>query len=744
MDFEEDEEVVQPHYAHKFRTPTDPLLLATYELFKPSHQTLNLYSERNREIFAEAFIEGNLDTLVNLCVKSLAKLGIRGISPTLQANPQLMRIFYDALDVELSLRDCYLIEDQRFWRRVVLSKTLDKTLHLKRWNEFDWKSEAVSRKFVEQVESCPVNVKPQRRLAQLAEIVWEYVNSMHIRKLQALPDYAFSKHLESEPDEDISSESSDEEEISSDEPDTDIDDEGEEEQKSSSSSSEAAITFWRAETEDEDTIRRNARRQRNANRQHARDAIARKREDRKERKKSRQENLDAIKNPDPLAKKKKKKKKEPPIRDVFSINVDPEEVDDEDTKPDQRNKQLMLERVKRYNYPDAHCHHIDLGFVRYFKNMVSLTLEFLGPPNVKDYHSRYMKFSDGDMVRLSRGLRNLQNLKTFRLRNSRLSMKKFRILARALQSLDSLEEVDFGFDQMTDECSEGLSYLLKRPMMYRIIQLEHNKLGANSAIVLGEALSQSQVGVLEYLGLAHNPLNELALHSLITCLIGTPHVWALNISGINTTQGSFARDIGILLRSHTPLMSLEMAAINIGNSQGNQILRSLEKNTRVLYADFRECELSIDQEFEVDMIVRRNNYINENLHHGENLCKVVQDRRQPIVQRIEQDFARRKECLEVRPKFSSSSKESIPEVIDEKKEVEEEGDFWAMLARWNQPAVSEVRESHTSKDSHLSPTAQPQSFVYEPNKFDLGQFRESVFLPGPGNRFFYLQKNKTP
>lgn len=97
-------EVELPHYAQKFRLPSDPVLLATYELFKPSRQTRNLYSERNREIFAEAFIEGDVDTLGKLCVKSLAKLGIRGISPTLQANTELMRTYYDALDVELPLR----------------------------------------------------------------------------------------------------------------------------------------------------------------------------------------------------------------------------------------------------------------------------------------------------------------------------------------------------------------------------------------------------------------------------------------------------------------------------------------------------------------------------------------------------------------------------------------------------------------------------------------------------------------
>ncbi|XP_017082109.2 uncharacterized protein LOC108115263 [Drosophila eugracilis] len=743
MDFEEEEEAVQPHYAQKFRIPTDPLLLATYELFNPSTQTLNLYSERNREIFAEAFIDGNLDTLANLAVKSLAKLGIRGITPYLQARPELMRIFYDAMDVELPLRECYMIDDQRFWRRVVLSNTLDKTLHLKRWNEFDWKSEGVSRKFVEQVEACPVNVKPQKKLAQLAEKVWECVTSMHIRKLQVLPDYAFLKYMESEIDDDIPSESSDEEEISSDEPDTELEIEGEgEEEHQSSSSAEPAIVFWHAESENKDTIRRNARHQRNDNRQQARDIIAKKRADRAENRRRREEKKLGLNDVDTT--KKKKKKKEPPIQDVFNITVAPEPEDDEDRKPDHRNKILLLERIQRYDYPDSHCHHIDLGFVRYFGNMVSFTLEFLGPPEGKDFQSRYMRFSEGDMVRLSRGLRCLPNLRTFKLRNGRLNVKKFRILARALQALDSLEEVDFGYDQMTDDCSEGLAYLLKRPKMYRIIQLEYNRLGSNSALVLGKALTETQEGVLEYLGLAHNPLNEVAIKSLVTSIMGTPHVMALNISGCDLTSSVIVRDIGNLLRSHTPLMSLEMAAMNIGTNQGNHILRALEKNTRVLFADLRECDLTFDQEFEVDMIVRRNNYIHENLHHGENLCAVVKERRHPIVYQIENDISKRKACQEVRPKFSSSSEKSIPEVVEDKKEVEDERDIWAILARWDQPKQHETRVSEGAQVSPHPSLEKPQPFVYEANNFDIEQFRNFVHLPGPGNRFFYLQKNKTP
>lgn len=278
-----------------------------------------------------------------------------------------------------------MIEDQRYWRRVVLSKTLDKTLHLKRWNEFDWKSEGVSRKFVELVEACPVNVVPEQKLAALARRVWEHVNSMHVRRLQALPDYAFLRHLEEDPEQDITSATSDEEEISSDEPDTDLgEEEGEEEE---SRKSEAAIQFWSMSIDDENTGRRNARRQRNAARQKARDLVAQKRAEHLERKAKVQAKRAGMNVKEPKGKKKKKKaKKEQPIEDVYSIEVNPEPEDDENTKPDHRNKQLLLERIKRYDYPAEHCHHIDLGFVRHFGNLVSFTLEFLGPPDVRKFH----------------------------------------------------------------------------------------------------------------------------------------------------------------------------------------------------------------------------------------------------------------------------------------------------------------------------------------------------------------------
>ncbi|KAH8361690.1 hypothetical protein KR200_002803 [Drosophila serrata] len=738
MDFEDDVQVELPHYARKCRVPSDPILLASYELYKPSLQTQGLYSERNREIFSEAFIEGELDTLENLCVKSLAKQGIRGISPALVEKPELMRVFFDALDVELPLRECYLIDDLRYWRRVVLTKTLDKTLHLKRWNEFDWKSEGVSRKLVELVENCPVSVIPEKNLAAVAQTVWEQVSSIHIRRLQALPDSSFQKHFESEPDQDITSSTSEEEEISSDEPDTDMgEDEGEEEDYYKS---DIGIQFWHKSDGDvENNEQRIARHQRNAIRQQARNVLQKKRAEHLERKEKLRAKREARKVKE--VKKKQIKKKEKPVQDVFTIPVDREPSDDEDTKPDMRNKQLLLHRIMRYDYPEQHCHHIDLSFVRHLGNLVSFTLEFLGPDNVKDFHCRYLKFSDSDIVRLGKGLAELVHLKTFRLRNAHMDPRKLRILARTLKSMETLEEVDFGYNQMPDECSDALAYLLQRPRMYRILQLEYNRLGPKTAQMLGKALNDEHVGVLEYLGLAHNPINEQAIESFVSELIGTRHVLALNISGLENTRGVLGRGIAKLLRRHRPLISLEMAANHIGAIQGDFILKSLERNQRVLYVDCRECDLSDLQEFEVEMIVRRNNYIHENMHHGEALCNVIKERRHPIVQRIEDEYERRMECIKVRPKLSSSSEESgiSEEVV---KEEDEERDIWAILGL-RAPSLK-VEQPETREASTVSPDITQQPFVYEPNNFDLEDFRQSVYLPGPGNRFFYLQQSRMP
>ncbi|BFF92948.1 uncharacterized protein DMAD_10891 [Drosophila madeirensis] len=762
MDLADAEYAGHPHHARIIRLPNDLLIQLEHETHKPSQSILSLQSEQNREIFAEAFIEGHSDTLANLCVKALARRGFRNVPQMVLERAEWLRVFYDALDVDLPLVDCYFIDDQRYWQRVVWAKSPDKLLRMKSWHEYDWRAKGLSLKYVQLVEECPAAYWPEAQMAALASLIQEHVSAIHIKRLQVLPEAVFAKYDESEPEIDISSESSEEEDISSDEPDTEEDvamgeDEDEEEPTSKrapsvsaaepktgsdaqrksasfgavhilSSSSESSSEL----TDEETAERRRARQVRNAARQQLRAMAAEKRAKRQERRLRRQKMLqDRLRSVEP----KKKSKRKKAIKGVFDIPVEPEPSDHEEQFVDMRNRELCLRHHKRVTYPTELCHHIDLGFVRHFKQLNSFTLEFLGPPDTNHYQSYQSKFSYDDMTRLAKGLLQLQHLQIFRLRNSLVDSLHLSILARALRSLDSLETVDFGYDRMEDDCSNALQILLDRPKMFKALQLEYNKLGANSMEVIGLALARHKEDCLEYLGLAHNPLCDNALGKLFHFIHGTGHVHSLNISAIEggPSKGVIARDIAFLLRHHPPLRRLQMAAIPLGPAVGLPLLRALEGNRKILYFDCRECGLDEDQEFQADIIIRRNNYLVTN-PPIDDICNLIKDRKHHLIQKMEQAYGTYKECVLSRPPLSSSSVSTIPELIEEKEE--EEYDIWAELGiKTRQTVKVEVEPSEPSAES-LPP------FVYEANKFNLEEFREFVHLPGPSNRFYYFQESR--
>ncbi|SPP80231.1 uncharacterized protein LOC117583444 [Drosophila guanche] len=763
MDLADSEYAGHPHHARIMCLPNDLLIRLEHETHKPSLSILSLQSEQNREIFAEAFIEGHSDTLANLCVKALARRGFRNVPQMVLERPEWLRVFYDALDVDLPLVDCYFIDDQRYWQRVVWAKSPDKLLRMKSWHEYDWRAKGLSLKYVELVEDCPAAYWPEAQMAALAALIQEHVSAMHIKRLQVLPEVVFAKNDESEPEIVISSESSEKEDISSDEPDTEEDvalgedeDEDEEEptakrapsvsaaepktgsdaqRKSASFGAVHIVSSSSESSSDEETAeRRRARQGRNAARQQLRGMAAEKRAKRLQRRLRRQKMLeDRLRSVEP----KKKSKRKKAIKGVFDIPVDPEPSDNEEQFADMRNRELCLRHHKRISYPTELCHHIDLGFVRHFGQLSSFTLEFLGPADT-NYQSYQSKFSYDDMRRLAKGLLQLQHLQIFRLRNSLVDSLHLSILARALRSMDSLETVDFGYDQMEDDCCNALQILLDRPKMFKALQLEYNKLGANSMEVIGTALARHKEDCLEYLGLAHNPLCDNALGKLFHHIHGTGHVHSLNISAIEGAPSKvvvIARDIAFLLRHHQPLRRLQMAAIPLGSAAALPLLRALEGNHKILYFDSRACGLDEDQEFQADIIIRRNNYWVTN-PPTDDICHLIKNRKHQLMQQMEREYGTYKECVLSRPPLSSSSVSSIAAVIEEKEKEEEEYDIWAVLGiKTRQTARAEIEPSEPSAKS-LPP------FVFEANKLNLEEFREFVHLPGPSNRFYYFQESR--
>lgn len=218
MDEEDEQDFVAPIDAHLFTLPPDPNVQIVINAYRPSRSTRRLYSERNRKIYPEAFIENKrLGTLEDLSVRALAKLGTRYIVPSVKQNKRKLGLHYDALDVDTPLKDCYFVEHPGFWRRVVMAKCHDPLLLFKKLEDYDWRSRGISVKYVELVENCPAAHWPEKKMVELALLVKEFVSDMHISRLQSAHDEYFLPFVESEPRLGASSEESEPSDVSSDE-----------------------------------------------------------------------------------------------------------------------------------------------------------------------------------------------------------------------------------------------------------------------------------------------------------------------------------------------------------------------------------------------------------------------------------------------------------------------------------------------------------------------------------------------
>lgn len=379
---------IYSNHLNTFAIPNDSGLKRVYDVYKPSPQTLRLQSEQGRSIYPEVFIENsNLGTLVDLCVRALARTYGPQPTPIIAYSPLLLQVHYDSLNVDLPLAECYIITEERFWKRVVLTKHRDKTLASQR--NVNWKNLGISLKYAELVEECQVEYWPEDEMKELALKVKEFVTEMHIKRLQSLKDRSFEKYFNSET-ESTSEESSLEEKFES------LLTSSSEEEEEAEEGISMVKTSSQLELE-------NKKAERKKERQNLREAKEKAREDKKEAKRKRRETRRSSEEK-PV---KKVLKKIPDS--VFDIELSESEDDGEDRIIDKRNKSLLLRHKKKYNYPDKDCHHIDLKFVQYFTNLETLAIEFLGPLQNRSYHKRHQNFSYVDIKNLAMLVINFKN-----------------------------------------------------------------------------------------------------------------------------------------------------------------------------------------------------------------------------------------------------------------------------------------------------------------------------------------------
>lgn len=397
--------------------PQEHDLLIAYDVYRPSLETRVLKSEQGRTLYAEIFIENpKLGPLRDLCTRALTQAYTPKQLPLIAEDPLKLRLYYDSLRLDLPLEECYDITDQKYWHRFVLSKNENITLTFKK--EYNWRSLGLSMKFVELVEACPAEYWPEDEMQPIAMKIKDYVQEMHIRKLQSMSERFFKERIHLDDSEESESDSTDvesmtatprstvsivEEEMGSEE----------EEVKSAlginkqfsadremstlkemteASKTEEELEWERmyeeimAERKERTRVLKEAQQKRRSERQQGRRA------------RESQKTITTLPDEEPVVSKKKKKFR---AKGVFDMVVEPPEEDEEHLVGDRRNLERQLQIIKKLVYPTRLCHHVSMRFVRFFENLVNFTIEFRGPAMKRDFHERHLKFSYADIEGLA-------------------------------------------------------------------------------------------------------------------------------------------------------------------------------------------------------------------------------------------------------------------------------------------------------------------------------------------------------
>lgn len=195
---------------------------------------------------------------------------------------------------------------------------------------------------------------------------------------------------------------------------------------------------------------------------------------------------------------------------------------------------------------------------------------------------------------------------------------KLGILLRSVSKLPSLECLNFGFDQLKDDCGNALIKILIFSNSLKSFELEGNELGKNVMRELGNAIKNFK-GKLDYLGLSENPLTTEGLHILVNSLLGTENVKHLCLAGVSgiSDSGLICCLFQKLLRHHNILIKLDLTCIKMNEKVGNELLKALQVNRNIQFLDCKGCDLSVDMQFEVELLLKRNHYIAQNSYIGD-------------------------------------------------------------------------------------------------------------------------------
>lgn len=200
-----------------------------------------------------------------------------------------------------------------------------------------------------------------------------------------------------------------------------------------------------------------------------------------------------------------------------------------------------------------------------------------------------------------------------------MDAEKLLTIVRALKRLDTLETLDFGYDNLGEDCAAAFYELFEEFSSVKYLVLESNNFNVEVLRTIGESLHNLQTGCLEYLDLSRNPITDEALHAFVSNILETSHISTLILRAVPyvTEKGLICCIAQELLRDHHILKKLDLTAVPINENAANELIKSLDLNKKIMAVECLGCGLDEESEIDIAVILKRNKYIAENPYVGD-------------------------------------------------------------------------------------------------------------------------------
>ncbi|KAI5644912.1 T-complex-associated testis-expressed protein 1 [Phthorimaea operculella] len=239
-------------------------------------------------------------------------------------------------------------------------------------------------------------------------------------------------------------------------------------------------------------------------------------------------------------------------------------------------------------------------------NLQEIALIF-GRTNLEEnYEPRFFEFTENDCESLCAGLKDLKNLKIFRINRSNLDCLKTKLILEHLIKKECLEELDFTNCKIGDYGMKALGgFILLHPNLKRV-RIANNRFRDAGVQGLAYALQMKPAAPIELLDISMNPMSMECATMFAAAFVRCkekPQTLMINSCGF---RGKSAVKIAGILVLNRGLKRLDMAANNLSGEAEEVLVESLERNRNVLDIDLRRTRISETTKKRVAELLQRN------------------------------------------------------------------------------------------------------------------------------------------